>query len=85
MQQKTKQYRQELANLFVRALEEKQLDWKKEWQGVQQRPMNAKTSKRYKGINFLRLMLVAIPVLVTTNPLFLTSSEVICLSKNTID
>lgn len=59
MQQKTKQYRQELANLFVRALEEKQLDWKKEWQGMQQRPMNAKTSKRYKGINFLRLMLVA--------------------------
>ncbi|MGN1156157.1 MAG: ArdC family protein [Agathobacter sp.] len=59
MQQKTKEFRQELANLFIRALEEKQLDWKKEWQATQQRPMNAKSSKRYKGINYLRLMLVA--------------------------
>lgn len=55
--QKTKEYRQELAELFVRALEEKKLDWKKEWQDNQQCPVNAKTSKRYKGINFLRLML----------------------------
>lgn len=59
MQQKTQEYRQELAQLFVHALEEKQLDWKKGWQGVGQRPMNAKSNKRYKGINFLRLMLVS--------------------------
>lgn len=58
MMEKTKEYRKELAELFLRVLEEKNLDWKKEWRGKGV-PVNAKRNVSYKGINRFRLMIVA--------------------------
>lgn len=51
MNSKTQQYRQQIADTFIKSLEEKQLEWKKEWAGQSMIPMNAITDKRYKGIN----------------------------------
>lgn len=59
MLEKTREYRKELANIFIHALEEKQLDWKKEWGGKNTAPVNVKSGARYKGINRFRLMLVS--------------------------
>ena len=55
---KTKEYRKNLAEMFANILEEKELDWKKEWQGLTNMPVNAKRDYRYKGINSFHLMLV---------------------------
>ena len=53
MTEKTKEYRQNLAEIFANILEEKALDWKKGWDDVAdwQSPENATTGKRYRGIN----------------------------------
>lgn len=51
MNQTTKEYRQKIAESFVKSLEEEQLDWKKNWKGMSHLPENAITGKRYKGIN----------------------------------
>lgn len=59
MNQKTSDYRKELADMFINVLEEKELDWKKDWKGSMQAPMNAKSQAMYKGINRFRLMLVS--------------------------
>lgn len=57
---KTKEYREQLAETFLQVLEEKQLDWKTEWQSSRgQNPLNVKTGNHYRGINRLYLMLVA--------------------------
>lgn len=55
----TKEYRKQLADSFLHVLEEKQLDWKKEWQGISQLPVNGYSGYRYRGINRFFLMLVA--------------------------
>lgn len=40
---KTKEYREQIAQTFLDLLEEKQLDWKKEWSGNgTQSPYNAR-------------------------------------------
>ena len=51
MTEKTKEYRQNLAEIFANILEEKALDWKKGWDDVAdwQSPENATTGKRYRG------------------------------------
>lgn len=54
---KSKEYRKELAEMFVRILEEKELDWKKEWKGLTNVPINAVKERKYKGINAFTLML----------------------------
>lgn len=53
-----KEYREKLAEEFARLLEEKELDWKKEW-GGQDIPFNAKTGNVYKGSNRFYLSLIA--------------------------
>lgn len=58
MTQKTKEYREKIAGQFLNLLEEKQLDWKKEWENMD-RPMNAKSGYRYKGLNLFYLTLIA--------------------------
>lgn len=58
MIQKTKEYREKIAEQFLNLLEEKQLDWKKEWENMN-RPMNAKSGYRYKGLNLFHLALTA--------------------------
>lgn len=54
---KSKEYRKELAEMFARVLEEKELDWKKEWSGLTNVPVNAVKERKYKGINAFTLML----------------------------
>lgn len=54
---KSKEYRKELAEMFARILEEKELDWKKEWKGLANVPVNAVKERKYKGINAFALML----------------------------
>lgn len=58
MTQKTKEYREKIAEEFLNLLEEKQLDWKKEWEKMG-RPMNAKSGHGYKGLNLFHLSLIA--------------------------
>lgn len=59
MTNKTKEYRQKLADAFAHVLEEKPLDWKKGWAGGNALPTNARTGNRYKGINRFYLLLVS--------------------------
>lgn len=55
---KTQKFRAELAQMFITALEENQLDWKQGWQGIGfKSPMNFANNTRYKGINRLYLSL----------------------------
>ena len=54
---KSKEYRKELAEMFARILEEKELEWKKEWKGIVNVPVNAVKERKYKGINAFALML----------------------------
>lgn len=54
------EYRQELANAFINVLEEKGLDWKKEWKGIGgNAPHNGITKACYRGTNAFYLSLVA--------------------------
>ena len=55
MNKKTKEFREQLAEYFVKSLEEKQLGWKKNW--ITKLPVNAVTGKKYKGINRFYLSL----------------------------
>lgn len=62
---KTKEYRKQLTEDFLHVLEEKQLDWKMEWQNKVagerlSSPMNAKTGNCYRGMNRLYLTVVAV-------------------------
>ena len=57
---KTKEYRKQLAEAFIHVLEEKELDWKKEWQASGfSNPFNGSTGRPYRGVNRLYLTLVA--------------------------
>lgn len=56
---KTKEYRAHLAEVFARALDEKKLEWKKEWKAMQV-PANGSTGYRYRGINRFYLALTAV-------------------------
>lgn len=54
------EYRAELAEAFAHVLEEKGLDWKKEWHGSGvSAPYNGITKARYRGINAFYLRLIA--------------------------
>lgn len=58
---KTKEYRDKLAEEFIRILEEKELDWKKEWNGSGAgAPRNGYSGYQYKGINRFYLNLAAL-------------------------
>ncbi len=59
MTDKAKDYRRKLADEFLHVLEERPLEWKKSWMGGGFLPSNARTGKRYRGINRFRLALVA--------------------------
>lgn len=55
----TKKYREQLAEDFSRILEEKQLDWKKEWI-AQDTPVSVRSGKPYRGMNRFNLTLIAL-------------------------
>lgn len=59
MTDKAKEYRGKLADEFLHVLEERPLEWKKSWMGGGFLPSNARTGKRYRGINRFRLALAA--------------------------
>ncbi len=59
MNEKTKEFRQQVAEVFIKSLEEKQLDWKKGWNGPSMYPVNALSNKRYKGVNKFWLGMIA--------------------------
>ena len=54
------EYRAELAAAFAGILEEKGLNWTKEWNGGSQTPRNGVTGSYYHGINVMQLALQAI-------------------------
>lgn len=57
---KAKEYREQLADTFLNILSDQQLDWKKDWENTGlQRPVNFKSGKAYRGINWFYLSLVA--------------------------
>lgn len=56
--QATQEYRSKVADMFVQSLKENQLDWKSGWSDMGS-PVNAVTQKRYKGINYVSLLLQA--------------------------
>lgn len=61
MNQKTIDYREQVAEEFVKSLEEDPLHWKKTWNtGARGIPVNASNNRRYSGINnfYLRLLMV---------------------------
>ena len=53
------EYRQRLAESFAHVLEEKGLDWKKEWGNGSTVPLNAVTKARYRGANAFYLALIS--------------------------
>lgn len=56
---KAEEFREQMAGEFLNILEEKQLNWVKDWQTVNLAPRNAKSGRRYRGINRFYLSLVA--------------------------
>lgn len=60
MKQKTTDFRQQIADMFVEALEADPLTWRKGWNtDAASVPQNAVTKKEYKGINFLKLLMIS--------------------------
>lgn len=57
MNEKTKEFRQKVTDMFIHALEEKAADWKKPWFTTYH--ANAVTNNTYNGINQLYLSLVS--------------------------
>ena len=54
------EFRKQMAENFVKVLEEKGLDWHKEWKGVGgDAPHNAVTRKSYSGVNAFNLVITA--------------------------
>lgn len=60
MTQQTNEYRDKIAESFVKLLQEEKLDWKKGWVGLSAAPQNAFTNKKYKGINRFYLSILQI-------------------------
>lgn len=52
---KTKEYREKIAEAFIKSLEEEPKNWQKKWRGIGIKPVNAVTDQPYKGVNRLWL------------------------------
>lgn len=51
MNSKTKEYRQQIADAFIKSLSENPIEWKKEWECTGMVPRNAIKNTPYKGLN----------------------------------
>lgn len=61
MNTKTKEYREKIAEIFIKSLEEKELNWKKNWTASGSHiPYNVISQKNYKGANRLYLSFLSI-------------------------
>ena len=58
MNPKTKEFREQIANDFIKCLEEKEYAWKKGWRAASTIPQNAVTGARYNGVNRFSLTLL---------------------------
>lgn len=56
MNQMTKDFRNNVAQMFIKSLEEDQLSWRKNWKALNVLPQNAVTGTAYKGVNRFYLM-----------------------------
>lgn len=56
---KTKEYREKIAQAFVKSLSENPKGWKQEWAAPSNRPQNAVTGRPYRGINLIWLSFAA--------------------------
>lgn len=54
----TKEFREQIANEFIKCLEENQLDWKKGWNSLKVEPCNAATGAKYKGVNKFKILML---------------------------
>ena len=52
---KTQEFRQKVADAFVKSLTETPKTWKQSWRAVSRVPQNAVTKRKYKGVNRLWL------------------------------
>ncbi|RZT01162.1 ArdC family protein [Cuneatibacter caecimuris] len=59
MNEKTKEYREQIAQTFIHILEEKPLQWIKEWDDKSMWPLSAQTGKMYHGINRFYLSVIS--------------------------
>ncbi len=57
---KQKEFRKNLAEMFAKVLEEKELDWKKGWKGLSDRPVNAARGYPYRSLNEFVLQIIAL-------------------------
>lgn len=55
---KTNEFRKKMADIFIKSLEEKQFEWKKEWAAMET-PYNVVSGRKYRGINKFVLYLQA--------------------------
>ena len=79
---KTKEeFRQQIAEAFANVLEEKGLQWKKEWTGVGgNMPQNGITKANYRGCNAFWLSLVSM-MKGYTDPRWVTMIQIMDLKK----
>ena len=47
---KTNEFRKKMADVFIKSLEEKQFEWKKEWAAMET-PYNVISGRKYRGTN----------------------------------
>ena len=59
-QKQMNEFRQIIADMFVKSLEENQLNWKKGWNSGFSAPINVITGNSYNGINSFYLNLCAL-------------------------
>ena len=74
------EYRAELANIFINALEEKGLEWRKEWAGIGGGPHNGVTKASYRGCNAFYLSLVSMAK-GYTDPRWVTMTQIMDKEK----
>ena len=71
---KTKAFRQKIADAFIKSLSEDPRNWKKEWMGSHI-PINGETGRRYSGINRF-LLQYQMAAMETSDPRFYTYRQV---------
>lgn len=59
MDQKTEEFRKKIAEMFISTLQADPLAWRKGWANSLCMPQNAVTGAKYRGINFLYLLMEA--------------------------
>lgn len=75
MNPKTKEFREQVANQFIKALEENEYNWKKGWKAAPTIPQNAVSGAKYNGINRFTLTMLCMEK-GYTDPRFATFKQI---------